>query len=383
MRALFVCPNLEIGGAERQWQLLVPGLFGRGVVVRVLTLDGEGPVADALRAERIIVQCARMSRRSDLAGLFRALRFAPRDLDVVVSRSVSGQVVGGLIARHGGAAHVAAEHIQYDLLPLRPHRHALMRLIAPRVDVAVAVADEQIEPLIRLGYRASRIRVIPNGVAPLQPGRSRRNVRATLGLSDHHFVACLVAALRPEKRVEDFVVAVASASSESPLIRGLVAGAGPELERVSELARRLGGSTLVLGERSDVADLIAASDAACLSSVSEALPMFLLEAMSLGKPLVATDVGGVARLVVPQQTGILVAPRDVSGLARAFITVERDRPRALRMGQAARALFGERFTAERMVDAYYDLLLGLRGDASISRSAPTTHESELRTGVGA
>jgi hypothetical protein len=72
-RLTFVCSELIIGGAERAWTALIPGLRDRGYPVQVLTLRGEGPFFHELRDRGITVTCARMSRRTDVGGLRRAL----------------------------------------------------------------------------------------------------------------------------------------------------------------------------------------------------------------------------------------------------------------------------------------------------------------------
>src|SRR2546423_10758312 len=97
-RLLFVAPALETGGAERHWSILVPALRDRGFEITVLTLAREGHFFDELRAAGIDIHCARMSARTDIRGLQRALSFSRRSPDVVVSQSVSALVVGQLLA---------------------------------------------------------------------------------------------------------------------------------------------------------------------------------------------------------------------------------------------------------------------------------------------
>src|SRR6266542_5885882 len=233
MRVLFICPNLQVGGAERHWSLLIPSLAARGLTVSVLALDGEGPFAADLRSPGIDVNCAWMRSRYDLVSLRRALAAAWNDPDVVVSRSVSAIVVGHLLARRSGARHFVNEHTEYDLRPLRRHQRLLLRLFAPRVDGVIAVSQVQCECLEAHGYPRERIHVVPNGVPAddLRPARLRAVSRRALGFGDHDFVACLVATLRAEKRGCDFVTGISRAHACNPGIRGLIVGGGPELER--------------------------------------------------------------------------------------------------------------------------------------------------------
>src|SRR5690349_7908710 len=111
-RILFVCPDLErAGGAERQTRSLILALRERGSDVALLTVAHEGDLAAELRARGVRVECARLGSRADPAGWRRALRTA-RSLgpQLVVSRSVSAQVVGHVVARRLGIPHVTVEH---------------------------------------------------------------------------------------------------------------------------------------------------------------------------------------------------------------------------------------------------------------------------------
>ena len=137
-----------------------------------------------------------------------------------------------------------------------------------------------------LGYRSDRTTVIPNGIPLPSPLRRRKAVRAELGVDGEDVLALLVATLRPEKRAPVFVEAVRHAHAREPRVRGVIAGGGPELERVRTLAAATPDVVRVLGERSDVADLIAAADLVCLTSAFEGLPITALEAMALSRPLV-------------------------------------------------------------------------------------------------
>jgi glycosyltransferase involved in cell wall biosynthesis len=358
-RLVFVCPNLEAGGAERQWLGLVPALAGRGFDVSVLTLDGRGAYFDDLRAGGVPVVCARLRNRADPAGLARALRLAGPSSSVVVSRDVSAHVVGHAVARRQRAAHVVTEHLGPDPLgvrPLRRHQRALLRPVRPHVAAVVAVARSQREHLVRDGYPSGAIRVIPNGVASDPAVRPRAAVRAELGIAPEEFLAVLAAALRPEKRAAAFVEAVAAAHAIEPAVRGLVLGAGPDSGAVAGAVARSGGAVRALGYRPDALDVIAAANVLCLTSVVEALPMSVLEAMSLARPVVATDVGGVAEAVADGETGVLV-PRDrPSDMAAALAALARDRPRAEALGRAGRERQRRLFSIHAMTASYAELL---------------------------
>jgi glycosyltransferase involved in cell wall biosynthesis len=359
MRLLFVCPDMHRGGAERQWATLMPALSRRGAAVRLLCLYEEGPLFHEVRAAGVAAHCLHLRGPADLR-LARALAEAGGRPGAVVTRTVGPQLVGHAIARGAGAAHVLNEHTPLtpdgELLPLRPHQRLLTRAVAPRLDRVIAVSERQAGPLERLGYRGDRIVTVPNGVfaGDVRPSAERAATRVALGLRQDEFAVLCVANLRPEKGAAAFAAAVGRARAEGATgLRGLIAGDGPERERLG----RLGADGVeLLGSRGDVPDLIAACDALALLSEAEALPMSILEAMALGRPVVATDVGGTREAVADGESGIVVAPGDAGAAAAAMARLAADPARAREMGERGRARQRDRFAGETMVDGYLKTL---------------------------
>jgi glycosyltransferase involved in cell wall biosynthesis len=351
VRLLFVCPDMRFGGAERHWATLIVGLAERGVETKLLALAGKGGFFDDVARHGIPAECLNMRRRLDPTGLRRALAvaadFGP---EAVVTRGVSAQLVGEAIAGRARAVHVYNEHTPLTptgrLLSPRPHQRALTRLVARAIDDVIAVTERQVPPLERLGYPRGRIEVVHNGVFD----RDMEGARPASELQGDGFHVLCVAGLRPEKRVDLFIRSVAEARRENADVHGYVAGEGRERERLEALAAGAGVS--LLGARADVLDLIAAAGAVCLPSEAEAMPMSLLEAMALGRPVIATDVGGTVELVRDGETGRLVPPGDERAMTHAIAELASDPGRAEEMGAAGRRLQRARFTGERMVDGY-------------------------------
>ena len=396
MRLLFLCPDMHRGGAERQWATLIPALARRGAEVRLVCMYEEGPLFDEVRGAGVSATCLGLRGPDDMRGLRRALAEARGRPGAVVTRTISPQVLGQAIARRAGAAHVFNEHTPLtadgELLVMPPRRRLLTRLVAPQVHRVIEVSERQRAPLERLGYRSERIVTVPNGVfaEDVRTSVDRAAMRASLGLDEGDFAVLCVANLRAEKGVDAFVEAVRRARSETRAssvgegersggypprlvtglgdgetsgvpgerartLRGLVAGDGPERERLRHLIAGIDGVDL-LGSRGDVPDLMAACDAVALLSEAEALPMSILEAMALGRPVVTTDVGGAGEAVFDGETGIVVPPRDVAAAAAAFAALAADPAGAGAMGERGRARQCERFDGEAMVDGYWRAL---------------------------
>jgi glycosyltransferase involved in cell wall biosynthesis len=356
-RLLFVCPNLPEGGAERQWAILIPRLAEAGFDVSVLTLANEGRFFHELRSAGIRIECAWMRRRTDWHGLRRAFAFESRP-DVVITRSVSAQFVGEVMAHRYRVPHVSTDHTPSDeqgrLRPNRRHQWALLRAVAPGIDRLIAVAKAQLPGLVRLGFHPSRIRVIPNAVSfdDLRVTSPTSEVRKALNLREDDFVVLFLAALRPEKRAPLFVQSIIDAHRRNGRIHGVIAGDGLERDIVRALAANEPDALRLLGSRSDVADLISASDVVCLSSSHEALPMAVLEAMAIGRPVVAPSVGDIPDAVVSGETGIVLPEVNAGTLAEALFSLAADPLRVRVMGRAAFCRQRQYYAVKRMVDDY-------------------------------
>jgi glycosyltransferase involved in cell wall biosynthesis len=359
---LFMCPNLEQGGAERQWAMLIPALSERGFRVQVVTLDGRGAWYEELDARGIPVSCADLRSRTDLLGLRRALRLAGAGAAAVVTRGTSAHVVGHVLARRQRAAHVVTEHLGPDPLGIRPlgrHRELLLRPIFPQASVVVTVAESQTEHLLRQGCRPDAVQVIANGVASDPPVRPREALRAELDVRPETFLAVLVAALRPEKRAAVFVEQVTAAHAIDPSIRGLVVGDGPEAAAVARAVAGSGGAVRMTGFRPDALDVMHAADVLCVTSAVEALPMSVLEAMSVSCPVIANRVGGLPDAIADGETGYLISPGRPAEMSLALVRLAQKPERAAKLGQAGRARQQRWFSVEAMVEKYADLLAEL------------------------
>ena len=351
-RLLFVCPSLATGGAERQLSTLVPLLRARGFDPAVLVLRERGRFFPELEAQGVPTHFANVRSRFDLLGVRRALDTAGSWPDLVITQGLDAQLIGSIVARRARAPHVTVLHKQPELR-MTLHRRFLARLAARGVDHAVAVSAAQVPDLVSQGVPKSRIQVIPNGVPEPGPTRPASLVRAELGLDDSAFVALLAATLRPEKRAAIFAQAVSAAHRMNPRVCGLVAGNGPDLETVRE---RASDAVLLLGERTDLPDLMSAADVVCLTSSAEALPMVVLEAMAMGRPVVATNVGGVADLVVDGTTGILTAVDEGDSLTDALCRLAADPGTVAAMGRSARLRHADAYSADVMADRYATFL---------------------------
>jgi glycosyltransferase involved in cell wall biosynthesis len=144
-------------------------------------------------------------------------------------------------------------------------------------------------------------------------------------------------------------------------MRAVLVGHGPlrdELQRLI-VSLGLGDRVHLVGVRRDVAQIVAASDVFVLSSLNEGLSQAMLEAMGLGVPVVATDVGGTSDAVVPGQTGWLVMPGDSTGLATAIEHALGDEAEARARAAAAQQLVQHQFSLSSHLARLEDLYHGV------------------------
>ena len=156
----------------------------------------------------------------------------------------------------------------------------------------------------------------------------------------------MVGRLDPIKDHQTLFRAMESVQKLYPQVRLLVIGDGPEREH---LEGKAGRNILFLGNRDDVPDILRALDIFVLPSLFEGLPITVLEAMAVGKPVIASHVSGIPEEVEDGKTGILVPPADPAALGRAIELLAGDREKREQMGIEGKKRAEKYFTLERMV----------------------------------
>jgi glycosyltransferase involved in cell wall biosynthesis len=214
------------------------------------------------------------------------------------------------------------------------------------------------------GVPAARIVPIPPGVdtARFHPAVSGAGVRAELGLPTAPLVG-LVANIRGSKGHDVFLDAAGAVLAREPAARFLIVGDGIGFDDVRRRVGALGldAAVRMMGFRRDVPEVIAALDVLVLPSIrSEAASQVILQALAVGTPVVATDVGGSGELVRDGDTGRLVPPGDAPALAGAILDCLADRGAARAMARRGQALVRERHSLDAVMtrtSAVYRALL--------------------------
>jgi glycosyltransferase involved in cell wall biosynthesis len=358
-RIVFLCAQLDNGGAERHWADLLPALARRQIGVRLVALFGGGRALESLRADGVPVRelgRTGLASASLLPALLAEARAKPSAL---VSFGYNAHALGALFARITGTPHVVNWHRQAGW-PMNTVETNAVKLAGRLGAGAIAVTKAQHPDLLALDFDPRAIRTVANGVGPRDPSHRTRE-RARLNVSPDEFVAVLVARLRPEKRIGDFVAAVDRASRSDPRIRGIVVGDGPMANELRELATARGAPVTFVGHDPEPTRYMIAANVVVLASDFEALPISLVEALSCGRPCVATDVGGVPEIVEDGRNGLLVPVGEPESMASALVRLSGDADTCARMGERSLTHWRERFSFAGMVADYSRLLTSVTG----------------------
>ena len=301
--------------------------------------------------------------------LMRALR--PR---IVHTHTSKAGFVGRLAARLAGipaVIHQPHGHIFYGYYGARRTGFyvGLERLAARWADRIVTLTERGTdEHLARgIGHRA-QYRTVPSGVATAAlraAAPTRGAARARLDIAPDAFVIVGLGRLVPVKGFDMLIAALPAIAAAVPSTRVMLIGDGPERGALEAQAAALGvrARLTVLGATPDVGACLAAADVLAAPSRNEGMGRALVEAMALGVPVVAAEVGGIPAVVADRETGRLVPPGDVGALAEALIELGQDEALAVKLGAtaAARAELFSSDVAHTAMRAIYDELAREKG----------------------
>lgn len=359
MNVLWVLKNFGLGGAERLLLELEPHMPS-ATLVPVAVSDEMLQIVPQYRERgyepRVLGSAGSLDPRW-IVALRRMIRDERPDL---LHLHLPYPGVGGRLAGVGlGVPIVYTEHSVWAAY--HPATRWANALTLAMSDLVVAVSHDVERsilgsPLGRLSRR--KIRVIRNGIDPDRV-RAEAEREPTDPIPEGSYGS--ITALSRWKAVDVLVAAAALLAEEFPDRRCIVVGGGELLEEMRALVSDLApGVVDLLGVRADARAVMGRLDIVILSSRTEGLPLALLEAMALGKPVVATNVGGVPEVVEDGVSGLLVPAGDPTALASAVARLLRDPDLAARLGAAGKAEIDRhwhiRTTAAQLLDVYREVL---------------------------
>lgn len=382
---ILLCHQPTDGGVGRHIRDLVIGLSAAGH--EVVLCSPEIPRGLAQGVDHVQLDLRRaIAPREDLAVLRRF---------VGLTRSVRADVIHAHSSKAGAIVRLAKPFSPRLPVVYTPHGYAFAghfsrsaersayraveRALAPLASRVVCVCEAEAR-LARSVGPASRVRVVHNGIDPAGDGAVGPRIAK---LSGRGPVLGALTMLRPGKGLQTLIAALPEVLLAHPSAQLAIIGDGPDLGDLIAQADAAGVRHAVhfLGPSDDPLGALRGMDVFVHPSWAESFPYVILEAMSLARPIVASDVGGIGEAILDGESGLLTTPRDEHSLARALTEMLGSPGLAERLGQAARRRVLSQFTTAAMIGG----LLGvyeetLRGSASLAAPrparAPSLHAAE-------
>ena len=378
-RAIFVTASLTHGGAERHSIAVMNRLAERGHECHAVYIKNVHTQLDRIRLRNGgTVRCLNATRYLDGRALadFAAYISRVRPAAIVAANPYALMYSSLALGLSRLRVRLVVTYHSTRLLGAKEQLQMMLyRLFFWTTDCSVFVCERQRRYWLRRGVFSRRNEVIYNGVDTEQfcdggDPRERAILRRVLGFSDADYVLGIPALLRREKNHLQLVEAIATLRNRGIPARALMIGDGEMRGAVEARARELNveNDVVITGLQQDVRPYIAACDAMVLCSFTEAFSVAAIEAMALRRPLVHSDVGGAAEMIVPGCNGFLFPVGDTKALVEK-LAILADRTVSTRMGKNARDVVERRFSERTMVDRYERLLLDLCRTRSGAREA--------------
>lgn len=363
IRVSLIIPTLVRGGAEKQLTLLAKGLPRDEFDVHVCLLTGGGPYEELLRDAGIPVTLIGKKWKID-PGAYWRLRRHIRELqpEVVHTWIFAANSYGRKAAFAAGVKTVLAGERCVDRWKVW-HELAIDRHLARKTTKIVTNSSGVREFYVEHGIPADKFEIIPNGIDPIAAAGSlsREELLDELELPANARLIGTVGRLWPQKRYKDLIWAAELLKSARDDTHFLIIGDGPQRDTLMRFRDdiKIADRVHFLGERTDVHDLLPLLDCFWLGSAYEGQSNAIMEAMSVGIPVVATDIPGNRDLVVPDETGYLVPVGDAAEFARKTQLIIDDDQRSERFGAASRKRMLDDFSVDKMVDRHAELYRSL------------------------
>jgi glycosyltransferase involved in cell wall biosynthesis len=386
-KILHIITRLDMGGSAQNTLQTCKKLSGKYETILVHGLSYESRMTDLerriieagveeVKAQGVkVIPLPSMLRSIRPVKDFRALFFLAwlifkEKPDIVHTHSSKAGILGRLAAKIAGVpyiVHTPHGHVFYGHFGILASKIFLWveRIFSKFTDRMVALTDGERNDYIKLSVcPPQRVFKIHSGVDLeqfMQPNGNRVEKKRSLGLDQNGTVIGFVGWLLPIKGPAYLLKAMAHIWPEHPAASLVMVGKG-ELDvdlRAQALKMNANGKVKFLGWREDVHEIIPIFDLLVLPSLNEGMGRVLVEAMAAGKPVVASEVGGIPDLVKHGETGYLVRPADERALANGIKKLLNDPERAQQMGQRGKE-YCRQFSLEAMIakldDLYSDLI---------------------------
>ena len=371
IRVLYVIENTSFGGGERGFAQLSVNL-NRSRYQPFMAAHPGGMLEKIVREAHVPFSPLDMSRKVNFKTISNLSRLiSEHRIHIVHAMGTRADFFARLACRKKPSTALVCTVAMlvdgYDVGPLRKAVYKMAVRYSARYVTQYIVVSEALKDLLekQSGIPADKITIVYNGVELdlYNPNlNASSEVRRSLEITDDYAIVGTIGRLVYQKGLPYFLEAAKHVYSEKKHVRFVIVGHGPEEAHLKRLAKSFGISHVCTfaGLRFDVPELLSAFDVFVLSSVLEGLPRVVIEAMAMGRPIVATDIDGVREQLRHNETGIVVPPADPNALAKAILDILDDKNRQKCLGREARKdaerLFDLKATVEN-VEMLYERVL--------------------------
>ena len=347
------------GGAEAQILTLLSYLNEEKQVLVSAVLFNQGKLADELSALGIDVTVISEAKFNAVRLLYELVRhFMRAHVDIVHAHKPKDTVLASLAARMAGISNIIGT-IHGSPEPLKGWEHWKMEFYLfldwlvnkHLVKVLVAVSND-LEGRLRCKYGQQKVVRIHNGLdlRKVRVNANTLDLRKELKICEQCYVLGTVGRLVPVKAHEQLLHLARALLEKGWKFTILIVGEGPERKTLETLSVDMGLSryVILLGHQAQVHDYLHLMDVFVLTSLHEGIPIALLEALALRKPVVATRVGGVPEVIEHGRSGLLIPPNNIQELVTSTMSVLSDRNMAQYLGENGRRRIEEQFSVAQM-----------------------------------
>jgi glycosyltransferase involved in cell wall biosynthesis len=377
MHIAHIIDSLAWGGAQKLLVTFAEAAQQHNISLTIINLDNNdrgAPFAAALKNLDIRIVTFHAQRLFDLPRFFKLLRFlAQEKFDLVHTHLNYANILGTLACTFTGTPTVATLHNMRVGIDSGA-RKKLERWMLQKLTDELVVVGEQVAKARQPQFPDKVLHIIPNAVAPILPlsEAERLTLRTELTGDPARPLLISVGRLTSQKGVDDLLTAFAQVCKSHPQAALIIVGGGSIMAELNLQIKALylENNAWMLGGRSDVPRLLAASDLFVSASHWEGLPVAMLEAMSAGLPVVATGVGDVPVVLKPR-SGVIVPPKEPEQLAQAVSQLLDNAEQLPVMGSTAREHVALHYSPAAWLDkllALYQVVLSSKTTLTLSEA---------------
>lgn len=354
---------MEFGGGERVFAQIIQGLPKDRYEAYLATAPNDA-FQKAIGTMAIHFLPVDFSNRYNIANLLTLIGIIKKEkIDIVHGQGARAEFYARLAAGFAGRrkclSTLAMPVEGYDVGPWKKYLYKILDRFSEQFVDRFLVVSTVLERIMVQDHGVAKEKVmkIYNGIEtdhykPEAMEEQRDRIRREFSIKDDECLIGAVGRLVWQKGFEYFLQSIPKLYQTIPNVRFILVGEGPFRKDLEDQTCSLGitGKIVFTGQRSDIRDMMAAMDVVVIPSLLEGFPMVTLEAMAMGKAIVATAIDGITEQITDGVEGLLTPPRDSRALTQAITTLATDRERRRVLGHAARKRVVSDFSVRTMID---------------------------------